>query len=265
MLPISKFSALIKNSNSRQFSRAIVFGSVSLALAALLALASPLATAQQQVLKPDAAQNAVARETQAVENPGAPAAKSQEEQNNAFRLEGPIVKWTARTLNVSTESAARIYEFTNFIVILLLVGIPIVRILPKVFHKRSETLGASLKEARTATQEANARLSAVEAKLAGLDDEIKKLHAEVEQQSKDDEIRIKASIEEERTRIVQAAEQELTVAAAQAQRALRHFAADLAIEQAAKQLVLTPEADRALIAEFIASTSSIGNGKGGQN
>jgi F-type H+-transporting ATPase subunit b len=44
---------------------------------------------------------------------------------------------------------------------------------------------------------------------------------------------------------------------------LRHFAADLAIEQAARQLTLTPETDRALIAEFIGQVSS--DGKGGKN
>ena len=62
-----------------------------------------------------------------------------------------------------------------------------------------------------------------------------------------------------------AAEQEIGVAAAQAQRGLRNFAADLAIEQAAKQLVLTPETDRALIAEFVRETTANGAGKGGQN
>jgi F-type H+-transporting ATPase subunit b len=50
------------------------------------------------------------------------------------------------------------------------------------------------------------------------------------------------------------------VAAAQAKRGLRNFAADLAIEQAAKQLVLTAESDRALIAEFVGDVT-----KGGQN
>ena len=39
--------------------------------------------------------------------------------------------------------------------------------------------------------------------------------------------------------------------ASQAQRALRVFAADLAIEHAGKQLTLTPETDRAVINEFI--------------
>jgi F0F1-type ATP synthase membrane subunit b/b' len=59
---------------------------------------------------------------------------------------------------------------------------------------------------------------------------------------------------------VTAAEQELAAAAAHAKRGLRHFAADLAIEQAAQQLILTPETDRALIAEFVRDTA-----KGGQN
>jgi len=147
----------------------------------------------------------------------------------------------------------------------LLVGIPVVRVLPKIFHKRSQTLGSSLKTAREATADANARLSAVEAKLAGLDDEIKKFRAEVEQESLGDEARIKASLADESARIVQAAEQELSVAAAQARRGLRNFAADLAIEQAAKQMVLTPETDKALIAEFIGQVSGDAAGKGGQN
>jgi F-type H+-transporting ATPase subunit b len=190
------------------------------------------------------------------------APKSQEEQNKAFLLEGPIVKWTAKTFNLSAETASGIFQFFNFAIIVLLVGVPIVRVMPKIFHKRSETLGASLKTAREATANANTRLSAVEAKLAGLDDEIKKFRAEVERESLEDEARIKAALQEESARIVQAAEQELSVAAAQAQRNLRHFAANLAVEQAAKQLTLTPETDKALIAEFI---GQVANGKGGKN
>ena len=58
----------------------------------------------------------------------------------------------------------------------------------------------------------------------------------------------------------QNAAQEITVAAAQARRGLRHFAADLAIEQAAKQLVLTPETDRALISEFVREATTGVNG-----
>ena len=119
-----------------------------------------------------------------------------------------------------------------------------------------------MKTAREATADAQARLSAVEAKLAGLGEEIEKFRAQVEQESLEDEKRIKAALGEESARIVAAAEQEIDVAAAQARRGLRNFAADLAIEQAAKQLALTPETDRALIAEFVAGVAGDGRGQG---
>ena len=215
-----------------------------------------------------AAQESAPAATTAAPAPNSSAAdvpKSQEEQNNVFRLEGPIVKWTAKTFGLSLETAAHTFEFINFGLIVLLVGIPIVRILPKVFRKRSQTLVANLKTAREATEAANARLSAVEAKLAGLDDEIKKFRAEVERESLEDEARIKAALADESARIVQAAEQELTVAAAQARRGLRNFATDLAIEQAARQLNLTPETDKALIAEFVGQVSRDAASKGGKN
>ena len=194
--------------------------------------------------------------------PAADPPKTQEEQEKAFLFEGPLVRWTAKTFGMTAETASGIFQIVNFVIIVLLVGIPIAKILPKIFHKRSQTLGGNLKTAREATADANARLSAVEAKLAGLDEEIKKFRTEVERESLEDEARIKASLAEESARIVQAAEQELNVAAAQARRGLRHFAADLAIEQAAKQMVLTPETDKALISEFI---GGVADGKGGQN
>jgi len=238
-----------------------------MALAAGVAFA-PRGLAAQQPAPASASQSSV-QPSASAEAPKASsdAPKSQEEQDKAFLLNGPIVKWTAKTFHLSVESASWIYQIVNFILIALLIGVPIIRVLPKLLHKRSQTLGYNLQTAREATAEANARLSAVEAKLAGLDEEIKQFRAQVEADSAQDEARIKAAITEESARIVQAAEQELTVAAAQAQRGLRHFAAELAIEKAAKQLALTPETDRALIAEFIGqvSSSSAGNGKGGQN
>jgi F-type H+-transporting ATPase subunit b len=55
------------------------------------------------------------------------------------------------------------------------------------------------------------------------------------------------------------------MAAAQARRGLRNFAADLAIDQAAKNLVLTVETDRALIAEFVGDVLGNGAAGGGKN
>lgn len=223
------------------------------ALAVGLALAPCRLAAQQPAATESTSQPAATNAQPEAPKSEAP---SQEDQDKAFLLNGPIVKWTAKTFHLSVESASWIYQVLNFIVIALLIGVPIIRVLPKLLQKRSHTLSFNLQTAREATADANARLSAVEVKLAGLDEEIKQFRAQIEAESAQDEVRIKAAITEESARIVQSAEQELTAAAAQAQRALRHFAADLAIEQAAKQLDLTPESDRALIAEFIGQASS---------
>ena len=165
----------------------------------------------------------------------------------------------------------RVFEFLNFAIIVFGIGIPLVRVLPKILRSRSEKVRNDIESARKVTEEASARLSAIEEKLAGLDGEIKVIRAQVEAESRQDMERIQASIAEESARIVAAAEQEIGASAAQARRSLRHFAADLAIDQATKQLVLTPETDRALIAEFLADAALNGkqplNGAqtGGQN
>jgi F-type H+-transporting ATPase subunit b len=188
---------------------------------------------------------------------------SSESADDAYR-HTPIVKWLAKTLHMDVEATARLLEFLNFGVLALAILIPLVRVMPRVIRKRSETLKHDLEEARKTTADANARLSAIEAKLAGLDKEIAEIRTQVEEEAKNDESRIKATIGEESGRIVAAAEQEITAAAAHARRGLRHFAADLAIDQAAKQLVLTAETDRALIAEFVSEAGRNGT-KGGQN
>jgi len=184
----------------------------------------------------------------------------EEAQTRAFRLEGPLVKATSHALHLSPETTARIFEFTNFAIILLAIVIPLFRLLPAMLRKRTKTLTESLDSARKMTEDANARLSAVEAKLASIDEQIAQFRAEVERESLGDEARIKAALEEERTRIVQSAEQEIGQAADFARRGLRHFAADLAVDQAARQLNLTAETDRALIAEF-----AVGAATGGKN
>lgn len=189
--------------------------------------------------------------------------EAEDEQGDEALLHSPVVKATARLLHMNLDTAMYLMLGINFAIIFFGIVIPLAKIMPKVLRKRSQTLSVDLTDARKATAEAQARLSAVEAQLAGLGEEIKKLTAQVEQETVEDEKRIKASIGEESARIVAAAEQEIGAAATQAKRALRTFAADLAIGQAEKQIALTPETDRALIAEFVASAA--GDGKGGRN
>ena len=171
-----------------------------------------------------------------------------------------LVTSIGKALDLDTDTTATLFLWINFAIIFLAIVLPIIKFLPKALKKRRETLNTDLAEARKTTADANSRLSAVEAQLSKLDEEIAKIRAQVEDEIKQDEARIKASIGEESARIVAAAEQEISVAAAQAQRGLKAFAANLAIDQAVKNLTLTAEHDKALIEEFVAEA-----GKGGTN
>jgi F-type H+-transporting ATPase subunit b len=211
------------------------------------------------------AQPAVESPSEEAQNPPrSQAAKTEEQENDQYR-HAPIVQSLARLLHMDVETAARTFEIFNVSVVVLGIVIPLVRIMPRLMRKRSEKIQSDLEAARKTTEDANTRLSAVEAKLASLDQEIAKFRAEVEQQIAQDEQRGKAALEEESARIVASAEAEIGVAAAQARRSLRHFAADLAIEQAAKKLVLTAETDRELIAEFVSQAARDGMNSGGKN
>jgi len=228
-----------------------------------LTAAAPLQIRAQSTNQP--AQPTIESPQQEAQNPPkTEAAKAEEQENDQYR-HAPVVKTLARWMHVDVETAARIFEIFNVSVVIFGIIIPLIKIMPKLLRKRSEKIRADIEEARKTTADANSRLSAVEAKLASLDQEIAKFRTEVEQQIAQDEQRSKAALEEESARIVASAEQEIGVAAAQARRSLRHFAADLAIDQAVKKLVLTPETDRALIAEFVNEAGRDGMNGGGRN
>jgi F-type H+-transporting ATPase subunit b len=228
--------------------------------AAALMFAPGRAAGQQNVTDTPAANGATNGSGTAQPTP----IKSDDEGDAQF-LHSPVVQSVARILHLKLDTAVAVFLGINFAIIFFAVAIPLKRTMPKIFRKRSETLSQDLTSARQATADAQARLSAVEAQLAGLGEEIKKLTAQVEQDSREDEKRIKASMGEESTRIVAAAEQEINATVAQAKRGLRSFAADLAIGQAEKQIALTPETDRALIAEFVAGVAGDAASRGGKN
>lgn len=231
----------------------------------MLTTIAPVWVASGQQTPDLPAQPAVESPSEEAQNPArTQAAKTEEQENDQYR-HAPIVQSLARLLHMDVETAARTFEIFNVSVVVLGIVIPLVRIMPRLLRKRSEKIRADIEAARKTTEDANTRLSAVEAKLASLDQEIAKFRAEVEQQIAQDEQRGKAALEEESARIVASAEAEIGVAAAQARRSLRHFAADLAIEQAAKKLVLTAETDRELIAEFVSQAARDGMNGGGKN
>ena len=225
-----------------------------LAMFVVAGLATPIRVASQTTST--TAQPAAPATTSDAARPVAP--KSETETNDVY-LHSPMVKKIAGMLHLDVDITARLFEGINFAIVVLAIGFLVFRWLPKTLRSRSEKVRADIESARKVTEDANTRLSAIEAKLSGLDGEIAQIRSHVELESKEDEARIKSTIQEESARIVAAAAQEMEAAAAQARRELRQFAADRAIIQAARQLAITQETDSALIAEFLADV-----GKGGQ-
>jgi F-type H+-transporting ATPase subunit b len=90
----------------------------------------------------------------------------------------------------------------------------------------------------------------VEERLSKLDGEIAAMRSQAESDSARDEQRIQASVEDEKKKILAAAEAEIQAATAHARREIQAYAADLAIDQAARKLVVTAETDRLLVESF---------------
>ena len=189
--------------------------------------------------------------------------KQEEESNEAYR-HSAAVKAIGAKLGLDAEQAATVFTLLNFIVLAGLIGWFLLKSLPKTFRARNEALQKHLIEAKAASQEASARLGGVEARLGKLDEQIAALRAQAEKDAAQEEQRIKASVEEEKKHILASAEQEIAAATANARRQIQQYAADLAIDQAAKKLVVTAETDRLLVQDF--ARRLVGeDAKGGQN
>jgi F-type H+-transporting ATPase subunit b len=172
-----------------------------------------------------------------------------EEGDDVYR-HSASVRLLARWLHLDKETAARLFEYVNFAILAGAVLFALSKYLPKTFRANREEIQHKLAEARTATDEARERLTAIEQRLSRLDEEIAAIGAQAEKDSVADEARIKASIETERQRITEAVSRDIAAASSAAQRDLKHFAAGLAVDRAAQRMALTENEDRALIQEF---------------
>ncbi len=192
----------------------------------------------------------------------APEKKEEVKDENAEYRNSPAVQKLGHMLGMSTETAATTFTVLNFAVLCVLVGMFLLKALPKAFRKRTTDIQKKLVDARTATEEATARLNAVETRLGKLDAEIAAMRTQAEAAGVRDEKRIRAGIEDEKAKIVAAADAEIQAATAVARRQIGQYAAELAVEQAARKLVVTAETDRLLVKNF---AERLGGGNGGGN
>jgi F-type H+-transporting ATPase subunit b len=233
------------------------------ALALALVLFAPAASQMHAQAAPSGRPHAAAGEGEKATPEGAVPEKREQvrDENDEYR-HSPMVVKMGSMLGMNPEQAATAFTVFNFLVLLVAVGYAALKILPKAFQKRSATIQRQLVDARTATEEATARLSSVEARLSRLDAQIGTMRKQSETDSARDERRIRDSVEEEKKKILAAADAEIGAATAAARREIQEYAASLAIEQAARKLVITAETDRLLVESF---AHRLGGDKGESN
>ncbi|HYG98763.1 MAG TPA: ATP synthase F0 subunit B [Terriglobales bacterium] len=165
--------------------------------------------------------------------------------------ESPSVKLISRITGLSLKSAYWVSIVLNFAILALLIFLISKSKLPAMFRTRTGEIQRGIAEARKASEDANRRLAAIEVRLSKLDGDVAEMRAAAEKEAAVEEQRILQAAEDDRNKIVQAAEAEIAAAAKMARRDLKAYTAELAIALAEKRIYVDAQTDRALVRNFV--------------
>jgi len=193
-----------------------------------------------------------------------PEKKEQEHDESYAYTHSPAVQTFGRMVGLNPDQAATVFTLINFVLLASAVIYGLAKMLPKTFRNRNTAIQKGLVDARTATEEARARLGAVESRLAKLDEQIagmrQQANADIEREAQ----KLQAGVEAQKAKIVTDAETEIQAVSAAARRELQKYAAELAISQVARKLEVTAATDKLLVESF-AGKLGFNGPKGGQN
>jgi len=161
------------------------------------------------------------------------------------------VRWLARITGLTPFSAYWVFVVLNFVIIAVLLALIMKSKVPAAFRARTESIQEGIAEARKASEEAQRRLSDIESRLARLDTEIAAMAAAAETEAQKEEARIQAAVEEDKRKIVAAAEQEIVAATRLARTELRAYVSELAVALAEKRIQVSASTDQELVRAFV--------------
>ncbi len=230
-------------------------------------VAAPAQQAQQQQTQQQQGAASAGEKSTPIAN--APEKKQEETSEEYEFTHSAAVGQVGAKLGMNPDESATAFEIFNFVLLVVALGFVVLKTVPKAFRSRNTKIQKNLVDARTATEEATARLNSVEARLAKLDEQIAAMRTQAETDSAREEQRLKANAEDEKAKILAAAEAEIQNATTLARREIHRYAAELAIEQAANKLVVSAETDRLLVESFAHRLSGFDGGfdgdKGSEN
>jgi F-type H+-transporting ATPase subunit b len=235
-------------------------------LAALLTLAVgiPAATWQSAAAQSNAQSNAQAADAAAgirtsdsadksAADNGTEKKEAAENDGTAQFKQSPSVQWLGQHLGLSAGAMYWLAVVVNFAIIALGVVYFARLHLPTMFRNRTESIRKAMDEAKAASNDAQSRLAAIEARLSGLASDIAAMRSKAEQDGAAEGARIRAAAEDDKQKIVEAAAQEIDVATKSARRELAAYVADLAVNLARQRIQVDVPADQALVSGFATS------------
>jgi len=160
------------------------------------------------------------------------------------------VQFIARVSGLSIKHAYLLCTLLNFAVIGILIVWLLRKTLPSVFRNRTAAIQKAMEEARRASEEAKSRLAGIEERLSQLAAEIAQLRSAAEAEGAAEESRIRAAAEEDARKILEDADFEIQAAVKAARRDLKVYAADIAVALARKQVRVDGPTDQALVLSF---------------
>ncbi len=190
------------------------------------------------------------------------AAGEEKDEMEEFK-HSPSVQMISRITGLSLQQSYWASVVLNFAVI---AGIFIWagrKFLPGIFRDRTAAIQRAMQEAQKASEEARRKLAEIESRLQKLDVEIGMMRDAAEKEGAAEEARIKAAAEEDASKIIAGAEQEIDAAIKAARRQLTAHAADLAVGLAQKQIHIDAATDQALVRNFAGQLAPDSAGKDG--
>ena len=207
--------------------------------------ATPAPNAEKKVESPQGQNKA------AVNQAGENKAEAEKDDEAQFK-ESASVQFLARKLGITVSQAFWISTLLNFAVIASLIVFAMKSNLPTIFRERTSAIQKGIEEARKASAESAAKLKDIESRLAKLDQDIASMKIQAEQDADAEDRRLRAATEEEKKKILQTAEQEITSASNLARNDLKKYAAELAVALAEKRINVDEASDKNLVREFAA-------------
>ena len=150
------------------------------------------------------------------------------------------------------------WKWANFAILAALMGWAIAKNAGPFFAGRLAEIQKDINEAKQVRAEAEARASAIEARLANLDSELATLRTDAKREMESESVRIQEETKRVVARAGEQAGQEIAAMSKAAENELRREASHLALELAEKKLKaqMTPAVDSLLVARFVAGVNA---------